>query len=416
MTAVARDDHGALAVAVESAPAVMGCPSCGVVAHRHGRLEVRLVDAPSAGRPVTVVWRQRRWVCPETSCPRVSFVEQDEQIARPRALLTARACRWAIEQIRREHASIHGLARQLGTGSDTVWASILPLLEQAAADESRFDGVTTLGVDEHVWHHVNPIKRGPKELTGMVDLTRQPDPKNPGKQVVKARLLDLVVGRSGPAYAGWLKQRGEEFRGCVELATLDPFRGYKNAIDDQLQDAVAVLDAFHVVKLAGHAVDEVRRRVQQEIHGHRGRKNDPLYRIRNILHAGDDRLTERQRSRLAAAIAADERHDEVWVAYLCAQQVRSAYHQASHTEGRAVAEKILDSFQWCPIPEIARLGRTLAQWREAFLAYFTAGGANSGGTEAINGLIEFHRRVARGFRNRENYRLRMLLIGGGLSL
>lgn len=47
-----------------------------------------------------------------------------------------------------------------------------------------------------------------------------------------------------------------------------PFHGYKNAIDDQLEDAVAVLDAFHVVKLATAAVDEVRRRVQQDIHGH----------------------------------------------------------------------------------------------------------------------------------------------------
>jgi transposase len=387
-----------------------------VVAHGHGRLKVRLVDAPSAGRPVTVVWRKRRWVCPEPACPRVSFTEQDERVARPRALLTVRACRWAIEQVRREHASIHGIARQLGTTWDTVWRSIRPLLEAAAADESRFEGVTTLGVDEHVWHHVNPMRRGPKELTGMVDLTRQPDPKHPDKMVVRARLLDLVVGRSGPAYARWLCDRGEAFRARVQVATLDPFRGYKNAIDDQLADAVAVLDAFHVVKLAGHAVDEVRRRVQQQIHGHRGRKHDPLYRIRNILHAGAEHLTERQQARLAAAIAADERHDEVWVAYQCAQQVRAAYRQASHAAGRAVAEKILDSFSSCPIPEIARLGRTLAQWREAFLAYFTTGGANNGGTEAVNGLIELHRRVARGFRNLENYRLRMLLIAGGLNL
>ena len=416
VTGVARGEDDALTVTVESEPAVMGCPTCGVVAHGHGRIEVRLVDAPSAGRPVTVVWRKRRWVCPEPACPRVSFVEQDEQIARPRALLTARACRWAIEQIRREHASIHGIARQLGTTWDTVWASIRPLLEHAAADESRFDAVTTLGVDEHVWHHVSPVRRGPKELTGMVDLTRQPDPRNPDKMVVRARLLDLVVGRSGPAYAGWLCDRGEAFRERVQVATLDPFRGYKNAIDDQLADAVAVLDAFHVVKLAGHAVDEVRRRVQQEIHGHRGRKNDPLYRIRNILHAGAEHLSERQQARLAAAIAADERHDEVWVAYQCAQQLRSAYHQASHAQGRVIAEKVLASFSSCPIPEIARLGRTLNQWREAFLAYFTTGGANNGGTEAINGLIELHRRVARGFRNRHNYRLRMLLIGGGLNL
>jgi len=33
----------------------------------------------------------------------------------------------------------------------------------------------------------------------------------------------------------------------------------------------------------------------------------------------------------------------------------------------------------------------------------------------VNGLIELHRRVARGFRNRDNYRLRMLLIGGGFT-
>jgi transposase len=43
-------------------------------------------------------------------------------------------------------------------------------------------------------------------------------------------------------------------------------------------------------------------------------------------------------------------------------------------------------------------------------------GASNGGTEAVNGLIELHRRIARGFRNPENYRLRMLLIGGAQPL
>jgi transposase len=69
----------------------------------------------------------------------------------------------------------------------------------------------------------------------------------------------------------------------------------------------------------------------------------------------------------------------------------------------------------CPVPEIKRLGKTLRQWRAALLAYVDPGRANNGGTEAINGLIELHRRVARGFRNRERYRLRMLLIGEGIT-
>lgn len=407
-------DVGLLTVGVESPRAPMGCPSCGVIAHSHGRSAVTLVDAPCFDRPVRLVWRKRTWRCEETVCATKVFTEQDEQVARPRALLTTRAGWWAINQIRREHASIRGIARQLGTTWNTVWTSIRPLLQEMADDETRFAGVQRLGVDEHVWHHVSqfPIAdggRGPKQLTGMVDLT----PDEDGKP--RARLLDLVPGRSGKAYSDWLAERGEQFKDGVEVATLDPFHGYKNAIDDRLEDAVAVLDAFHVVKLGTQAVDEVRRRVQQEIHGHRGRKNDPLYGIRTILRCGEEKLTDRQRARLDRAIAADDRHDEVYVAWLCSQQLRSAYKANSTVEGRRIAQKILSSLPTCPIPEIRRLGKTLKQWRQAFLAYFDTGRASNGGTEAINGLIELHRRVARGFRNREHYRLRMLLIGGGLT-
>jgi transposase len=415
VTGVDRDDDlGVLIVRVESPPALMGCRSCGVVAHSHGRRDVVLVDAPCFNRPVQLVWRKRTWRCIEPSCPTRVFTEQAEHVAAPRALLTTRACWWAINQIRREHASIRGIARQLGTTWNTVWTSIRPLLQAMADDETRFTDVRRLGVDEHVWHHVSTMSiadggGGPKELTGMVDLTPDADGKP------RARLLDLVPGRSGKAYSDWLNERGEEFRDGVEVATLDPFHGYKNAIDDQLEDAVAVLDAFHVVKLGTQAVDEVRRRVQQEIHGHRGRKSDPLYGIRTILRCGVEKLTDRQRARLDRAIAADERHDEVFVAWQCAQQLRSAYKAKNPAEGRQIAEKVVASLPTCPIPEIRRLGRTLKQWREAFLAYFDTGRASNGGTEAINGLIELHRRLARGFRNRDHYRLRMLLIGGGLT-
>ena len=294
------------------------------------------------------------------------------------------------------------------------WTSIEPLLQAMADEESRFTGVTRLGVDEHVWHHVSerPIAeggRGPKQLTGMVDLT----PDEHGN--TRAGLLDLVPGRSGKAYSDWLVERGEDFKSGVKAATLDPFHGYKNAIDDQLADATAVLDAFHVVKLGTQAVDEVRRRVQQEIHAHRGRKDDPLYGIRTILRCGEEKLTDRQRARLDRAIAADERHDEVLVAWLCAQQLRSAYKAKDTVEGRRIAEKAIASFPTCPIPEIKRLGKTLKQWHDASLAYFDTGRASNGITEAVNGLVELHRRVARGFRNRNHYRLRMLLIGGGLT-
>jgi len=325
------------------------------------------------------------------------FTEQAHHVAARRGLLTTRARWWAVGQMRREHASVAGLARQLGCSWRTLWRAIQPLLAAMAADQTRFAGVATLGVDEHIWYHVKVAERGPKELTGMVDLTRDQHGKvhaaaGPGAGPV----------RSGKVYTDWLTARGQAFRSSVTVATLDPFHGY-------------VLDAFHVVKLGTAAVDEVRRWVQQDTTGHRGRSGDPLYGIRTMLRAGQRNLTDRQLARLDKAIAAHEAHDEVHIAWQCAQRLRAIYHAASTTEGGRLAEQIVASFPGCPIPEIARLGRTLKQWRTHLLAYFDTGGASNGGTEAINGLIELHRRVARGFRNPDNYRLRMLLIAGGLS-
>ncbi|WZX00198.1 transposase [Propioniciclava soli] len=161
-----------------------------------------------------------------------------------------------------------------------------------------------------------------------------------------------MPGRSGKAYADWLNARGDAFRSRVQVATLDPFNGYKNAFDDQLEDATAVLDAFHVVKLGTDAVDRCRRRVQ-EIHGHRGRNNDPLYGIRTTLRAGAENVTDRQWARLQTAFDADERHLPVWLAWSCAQQLRSAYRHERTAEGRTIAEKVIDSFPTCPVPEMA---------------------------------------------------------------
>ncbi|MFK5585138.1 ISL3 family transposase [Ornithinimicrobium sp. LYQ131] len=409
-----RRDPDLLTVTVESAPAPTGCPSCGVVAEAHSRRTVRLVDAPCFATPVVLIWRKRRYRCREGGCEVKTFTEQSPDLVRPRGLLTTRAARWAIRQIRSEHASVQGVARQLGVRWRTVWSAIKPILATAAADEARFAGVSTLGVDEHVWHHVSTKApedggRGPKELTGMVDLTTDENGQ------VRARLLDLVQGRTRAAYADWLQARGEEFTAGVDVATLDPFQGYKSAIDDELADATAVLDAFHVVALGTRCVDEVRRRVQQATTGHRGRKGDPLYGIQTILRAGAENLTDKQRARIERAFAARAEHEAVDLTWQCAQQLRAAYKQVDKAEGRKIAERIIASFPSCPIPEIARLGRTLRTWKEAFLAYFDTGATN-GGTEAINGLIELHRRIARGLTNFENYRLRMLLIGGGLHL
>jgi transposase len=79
----------------------------------------------------------------------------------------------------------------------------------------------------------------------------------------------------------------------MEVVAMDGFTGFKTATTEELPDATAVMDPFHVVRLAGDALDRCRRRVQQNLHGHRGRSRDPLYRARRTLHTGADPLTDR---------------------------------------------------------------------------------------------------------------------------
>ena len=127
---------------------------------------------PWAGVPARIRWFKRRWICRERTCETVTFLEHSEKVCAPRARLGVRAIRWAIRQLRFEGATISGLARQLGTTWNTVWSHIKPCLQAASDDPARFAGVRVLGVDEHVWHHQDRHRRGPREFTGIVDHSR----------------------------------------------------------------------------------------------------------------------------------------------------------------------------------------------------------------------------------------------------
>ncbi len=86
--------------------------------------------------------------------------------------------------------------------------------------------------------------------------------------------------------------RRTSWRNRVEVVAMDGFTGFKTAASEELPDAVAVMDPFHVVRLASDALDRCRRRVQLAIHGHRGRKSDPLCTAGRTLHTGADLLTD----------------------------------------------------------------------------------------------------------------------------
>ena len=175
------------------------------------------------------------------------------------------------------------------------------------------------------------------------------------------------------------------------------------------------MDPFHVVRLAGDALDQCRRRVQQERHGHRGRKGDPLYSARRTLHTGDGLLTDKQKDRLSALFKVEE-HVEVEATWGIYQRMIGAYREPDRPRGKelmtALIEAVSDGVP-AALTELRRLGRTLKQRASDVLAYFDRPGTSNGPTEAINGRLEHLRGSALGFRKLTNYIARSLLEAGG---
>jgi transposase len=175
------------------------------------------------------------------------------------------------------------------------------------------------------------------------------------------------------------------------------------------------MDPFHAVRLAGDALDRCRRRVQQDLHGHRGRRGDPLYSARRTLHTGADLLTDKQADRLTALFAADN-HVEVEATWGVYQRMVSAYRQPDRRQGRQIMEQLIASLAAgvpAALVELRTLGRTLNKRSADVLAYFDRPGTSNGPTEAINGRLEHLRGSALGFRNLTNYIARSLLEAGG---
>ena len=227
----------------------------------------------------------------------------------------------------------------------------------------------------------------------------------------------MVEGRSKQAFKTWLAERPQAWRDAVEVVAMDGFTGFKTATTEELPEAVAVMDPFHVVRLAGDALDQCRRRVQQQLHGHRGRSGDPLYGARRTLHTGAGLLTDKQKTRLDALFTTDV-HVHVEATWRIYQHMITAYRESDRARGRTLLSTLIDALSTgvpAELTELVTLGRTLKRRAADVLAYFTRPGTSNGPTEAINGRLEHLRGSALGFRNLTNYIARSLLETGGFS-
>lgn len=392
------DVDGEWHLAVETTADRAACRACGCWAVGHGRRRVRVRDLPVSGRPVVLCWAKRIWRCPDRDCETRTWTETSPAVE-PSGLLTVRAAARICEMVGAELVSVAGAARQFGVS----WAAAMDAVRRHGQplvdDPARLGSTTAVGVDETTFLHATAARRT-QYVTGIVDLER-------------GRLLDVVAGRSAAVVEDWLAERPQGWRDQITVAAIDAFRGYANALVAALPQATLVIDHFHAVGLANRAVDAVRRRVQNDTVGHRGRSGDPLYRIRRLLLVAGTRLSQKGFHRLLTGLEVGDPAGELAAAWLAKEYLRDVYQAATPTAARAALTRFYTHVaERAHIAELVTLATTVSAWETEILNYHHTGRASNGPTEAVNLLIEKTRRIGHGFRNLDNYRLRLLLSCG----
>jgi len=388
---------GELELLVETTAGRDWCRGCGVRATSHGRRSTLVRDLPVSGRPTRLRWHKRLWRCQEPLCPTGTWTEQHPAVA-PRASLTDRARDEVCRRVGEDAVAVAKVARDFGVGWQTAMRAVIDRGQRLIDDQQRLAGVTALGLDETAF--LTPTRdRGSVYVTGMVD-------------VRSGRLLDVVEGRTAAAVRQWLDDRDPAWLADIHEVTIDPYAGYKTAVaghDGRLRHAWLIADHFHLIRLGNACVDQVRRRVQRDLTGHRGRATDPLYRVRRLLVRAADRLTARQWERLDAAWVVADLHDEVYLAWATKEALRDVYRSHDPHDARVALNVFYGWAADSGIPECERLARTVRRWEPELLAWHTSGGLTNARTEAVNLLVKKVKRVGHGFRNFDNYRIRLLL-------
>jgi transposase len=384
-------------LAIEQLTGEIRCAACREVARVKDRPVVRYIDLPVYGSAMRLCWKKHRMRCANRRCPKSSWVLSDHRIAAKNCLLTTRAAKWATRQIG-DGRTVKEVAAELACDWHTVNDAVITYGEALLeADRKRLSKTSAIGLDE----------------TSFVRLAgNRTDYATTVADVEHHSIIDILPSRNYVDVAAWLDKQPESWKQRIEYGALDMSSTYAAVYNVVLPQAAQVVDPFHVVSLANRSLDAIRRRVQVEELGHRGRRDDPLYRARRLLLMGEEKLSDEASERLASLLALGDPGAEVAIAYRVKERLRDFYRSTDPDEAEAI---LLDLQSHClkkaMPPEIRRLGRTIKNWFAKIVNFHLARVSN-GPTEALNNLVKRIKRIGFGFRNFDNYRIRALLYAG----
>jgi transposase len=393
------EGDGELVVMVESTATLVGCGRCGVRAEAQGRVRVDVRDLPCFGRPARLVWSKRRWRCREPFCDAKTWTEPSDHVG-SQAVITRRAGIEACRQVGELARPVSKVAAELAVCWWTVMNAVIEHGTPLVDDPQRVGRVRQLGIDETSF--LRATRDHPTlYATGLVDLRRH-------------IMIDMVGGNRAQDLRRWTAGADPAWLAGIKVVATDLAESFRAGLSPHLDHARRVADPFHVVRVGNRCLDQVRRRVQQETLAHRGRKDDPLYRIRKIMLTGAERVDQRGVDRMLLGLRLGDPRDEVLGAWLAKESVRDVYLAARRRDAAVLLDKTIAGCLADDVAEIVSLGKTLKSWRAEILAHH-ATGASNGPTEGLNLLVKKVKRCGHGFTRFEHYRLRVLLHTGGIT-
>ena len=363
------------------------CRRCGCQGTARNTVSRLLAHEPFGWRPATLLVTIRRYRFAE--CGHV-WRQDMSKAAEPRARLSRRGLRWALEGIVCQHLTVarvaEGLAVSWNTANDAVLAESKRVLID---DPGRFDGVEVVGVDEHAWRHT---RAGDKYVTVIVDLTPVREGTGP------ARLLDIAPGRSKQAFKTWSADRPQAWRETVEAVAT----GRVHRLQDRHHRGAARRGRGDGPLPRGPAGRRRPRPAPPPSPATHPRSPRPqgrpaLPRAADPAHRRRP-AHPRQQGRLEALFATDD-HVEVEATWGIYQRMIAAYQEPDRTRGRQPVQRLIDSVSHgvpAALSEVLTLGRTLKKRAADVLAHFDRPGTSNGPTEAVNGRLEHLRGSALG--------------------
>jgi transposase len=386
-------------LAIEQMPDDVRCRKCNSLTRVKDRRWVSYVDLPAFGTNCRLLWRKHRMFCPNEQCDVRSFTLEDHRIAAKNCLLTTRAAKWVTKQVGMVGRTVSDVAKELGCDWEVVNNAVVYYGQALlAADRKRLRDTDAVGLDETRFNKIGKYQQ-PQWATTVAD-------------VANHSLIEILPGRNYVDIARWFNNQPHHFTNNLRYGALDLSNSYAAVYSVALPRVIQVVDPFHCLRLATTALDQIRRRVQVEQTGHRGRREDPLYKVRRLLLMNSDKLDEEMTQKINTLLSLGDPSAEVALAYRVKEALRDFYGAKDIEMAEETLQLIVDRCSKKAMPkELQVLARTIKRWFNKIMAWHQARVSN-GPTEALNNLIKRIKRIGFGFTNFRNYRIRALLYAG----